>query len=78
MKEEDASGTDQRAGRATGRAVKVWWAAQTADPKASKREIGEVVSWASEGAFQYPDIGRLTPADLPKLNFAWCIHGKDR
>ncbi len=36
----------------------------------SKREIGEVVSWASEGAFQYSDIGRLTPADLPKLQAA--------
>ncbi len=36
----------------------------------SKREISEVVSWASEGAFQYSDIGRLTPADLPKLKAA--------
>ncbi len=36
----------------------------------SKREIGEIVSWASEGAFQYSDIGRLTPADLPKLKAA--------
>ncbi len=36
----------------------------------SKREIGEVVSWASEGAFQYSDIGRLTAADLPKLKAA--------
>jgi hypothetical protein len=36
----------------------------------SKREIGEVVSWASEGAFQYSDIGRLTLADLPKLKAA--------
>ena len=36
----------------------------------SKREIGEVVSWASEGAFQYSDIGRLTSADLPKLRAA--------
>ncbi len=36
----------------------------------SKREIAEVVSWASEGAFQYSDIGQLTPADLPKLKAA--------
>ncbi len=36
----------------------------------SKREIAEVVSWASEGAFQYSDIGRLTPTDLPKLQAA--------
>ncbi len=36
----------------------------------SKREIAEVVSWASDGAFQYSDIGRLTPADLPKLQAA--------
>ncbi len=33
----------------------------------SKREISAVMSWSSEGAFQYSDIGRLTPADLPKL-----------
>ena len=36
----------------------------------SKREIAEVVSWASDGAFQYSDIGRLTPTDLPKLKGA--------
>jgi len=36
----------------------------------SKREIAEVVSWASEGVFQYSDIGRLTPADLSKLKGA--------
>jgi len=36
----------------------------------SKREISEVVSWASDGAFQYSDIGRLTPTDLPKLKGA--------
>jgi hypothetical protein len=36
----------------------------------SKREICEIVSWASEGVFQYSDIGRLTPADLPKLKAA--------
>ena len=37
---------------------------------ASKREVGEVVSWASEGAFQYSDIGRLATADVPKLKAA--------
>ncbi len=36
----------------------------------SKREIAEVVSWASDGAFQYSDIGRLTAADLPRLQAA--------
>ncbi len=36
----------------------------------SRREIAEVVSWASDGAFQYSDIGRLTAADLPKLQAA--------
>ena len=36
----------------------------------SKREISEVVSWASDGAFQYSDIGRLTATDLPKLKAA--------
>ncbi len=36
----------------------------------SKREIAEVVSWASEGAFHYSDISRLTPAELPKLRAA--------
>ncbi len=36
----------------------------------SKRDIADVVSWASDGAFQYSDIGRLTPADLPKLQAA--------
>ncbi len=36
----------------------------------SKREIAEVVSWASDGTFQYSDIGRLTPGDLPKLQAA--------
>ncbi len=36
----------------------------------SKREITEVVSWASDGTFQYSDIGKLTSADLPKLRGA--------
>ena len=29
--------------------------------------IGEVVEWASGGAFKYGDIGRMTEADIPKL-----------
>jgi hypothetical protein len=29
--------------------------------------IGEVVEWASRGAFKYGDIGRMTEADVPKL-----------
>jgi len=29
--------------------------------------IGEVVEWASRGAFKYGDIGRMTEADIPKL-----------
>ena len=29
--------------------------------------IGEVVEWASGGAFKYGDIGRMTEADMPKL-----------
>ncbi len=29
--------------------------------------IGEVVKWASGGAFKYGDIGRMTEADMPKL-----------
>ena len=29
--------------------------------------IGEVVEWASAGAFKYGDIGRMTEADTPKL-----------
>ena len=33
----------------------------------SKRPIADIVAWASDGAFQYADIGRLTTADLPKL-----------
>lgn len=37
---------------------------------ASKREISEVVLWASEGGFQYSDVGRLTPDDVPKLRAA--------
>ena len=32
-----------------------------------KRAIGEVVEWASSGAFKYGDIGRMTEADTPKL-----------
>ena len=33
----------------------------------SKRPIADIVAWASDGALQYADIGRLTAADLPKL-----------
>jgi hypothetical protein len=29
--------------------------------------IGEVVEWASRGAFKYSDLGRMTEADIPKL-----------
>jgi hypothetical protein len=35
-----------------------------------KRAIGEVVEWASGGAFKYGDIGRTTEADTPKLRAA--------
>jgi recombination directionality factor gp3-like protein len=35
-----------------------------------KRAIGEVVEWASGSAFKYPDIGRMTEADAPKLRAA--------
>ena len=35
-----------------------------------KRAIGEVVEWASGGAFKYGDIGRMTEADTPKLRAA--------
>jgi hypothetical protein len=36
----------------------------------SKRPIVEVITWASDGAFQYADIGKLTPGDVPKLQLA--------
>jgi len=32
-----------------------------------KQAIGEVVEWASGGAFKYRDIGRMTEADTPRL-----------
>ncbi len=35
-----------------------------------KRAIGEVVEWASGGAFKYTDIGRMTEAEAPKLRSA--------
>jgi hypothetical protein len=35
-----------------------------------KQAIGEVVEWASESAFKYGDIGRMTEADTPKLRAA--------
>ena len=37
---------------------------------ASKRDVSEVVAWASEGAFQYSDVGRLTAGDMSKLKAA--------
>jgi hypothetical protein len=37
---------------------------------ASKRPIADIVAWASDGSFQYADIGKLTAADLPKLQAA--------
>ena len=36
----------------------------------SEREISEVMAWASEGVFQYSDVGRLTPGDAPKVRAA--------
>jgi len=36
----------------------------------SKREISEVMAWASDGVFQYSEVGRLTPGDIPKLRAA--------
>jgi hypothetical protein len=36
----------------------------------SKQDIATVVSQVSDGAFQYSEIGRMTPADLPKLQAA--------
>jgi len=35
-----------------------------------KQAIGEVVQWASGGAFKYGDVGRMTKADCPKLRSA--------
>jgi hypothetical protein len=35
-----------------------------------KQAIGEVVEWASGGAFKYGDVGRMTEADAPKLRAA--------
>jgi hypothetical protein len=35
-----------------------------------KQAIGEVVEWASGGAFRYGDVGRMTEADTPKLRAA--------
>jgi hypothetical protein len=35
-----------------------------------KQGIGEVVEWASGGAFKYGDVGRMTEADTPKLRAA--------
>jgi hypothetical protein len=35
-----------------------------------KQAIGEVVEWASGGAFKYGDVGRMTEADIPNLQAA--------
>jgi hypothetical protein len=35
-----------------------------------KQAIGEVVEWASGGAFKDGDVGRITKADTPKLRAA--------
>jgi hypothetical protein len=35
-----------------------------------KQGIGEVVEWASGGAFKYGDVGRMTEVDTPKLRAA--------
>jgi hypothetical protein len=35
-----------------------------------KQVIGEVVEWASCGAFKYGDVGRMTEVDSPKLRAA--------
>jgi hypothetical protein len=35
-----------------------------------KQAIGEIVEWASAGAFKYGDVGRMTEADIPKLRAA--------
>jgi hypothetical protein len=37
---------------------------------AKKQGIGEVVEWASGGAFKYGDVGRMTEVDTPKLRAA--------
>jgi hypothetical protein len=35
-----------------------------------KQAIGEVVEWASGGAFKYGDVGRMTEVDVPRLRAA--------
>ena len=35
-----------------------------------KQAIGEVVVWATGGTFKYGDVGRMTEADIPKLQAA--------
>jgi hypothetical protein len=35
-----------------------------------EQAIGEVVEWASGGAFKYGDVGRMTDVDTPKLRAA--------
>ena len=36
----------------------------------SQRPIADIVAWASEGTFQYSDIGKLTVGDVSKLQAA--------
>ncbi len=38
-----------------------------------KQAIGEVVEWASGGAFEYGDVGHMTEDDIPKLRAARLI-----
>jgi hypothetical protein len=42
-----------------------------------KQAIGEVVEWASGGAFKYGDVGRMTEADGPKLRAATELMASD-
>jgi hypothetical protein len=35
-----------------------------------KHAIGEVVEWASGGAFKYGDVSRMTEDDVPRLRAA--------
>jgi len=33
-------------------------------------DVNRAAGWSSDGSFQYSDIGRMTPADLPKVQAA--------